>query len=203
MAAVEFRAVPVRLNPNRRRHPDREPIELNLAEVWEPHPPDGVEPLHWLLWTVEPIDSVAAVRRVQGLYQLRWHIEDYHKILKSGCRVKQLQFETADRLAKMAAIYAAIAARILRLRDLARQQPDDPCTLVLTDVEWQTLYAAIHHKRPPPRSPPPTLREAVLWIGRLGGHLNRKSDGMPGIKTLWLDWRDLLLLTRFYAGLRR
>lgn len=200
---VELRAIPVRLSPPRNHHPNRQPLLLNRVEVWEPHPPKGVkEPLHWRLWTPEPATTVSDVGRVQGIYQGRWHIEDYHKILKSGCRVEQLQFETANRLAKMIAFYAPISARILRLRDSARQEPDAPCTVVLSAIEWQALWTKIHDALPPARCPPPTLRQAVLWIGRLGGHLNRKSDGMPGIKTLWLGWRDLLLLTHFYAIVR-
>jgi len=198
-AHVELRAIPVRLTPDPHRHPDRQPLNMNLVEVWEPHPPKGVEPLHWMLWTVEPATTVKDVVRVQGIYQGRWHIEDYHKILKSGCRVEQLQFETADRLKKMIALYAPIAARILRLRDLARQEPDAPCTVVLSEIEWKTLWSVIHHQRPPARVSPPTLAQAVLWIGRLGGHLGRKSDGMPGIKTLWLGWRDLLRMTPLYT----
>jgi len=51
-ARVELRALPVRLSPDPHRHPDRQPLNMNLVEVWEPHPPKGVEPLHWMLWTV-------------------------------------------------------------------------------------------------------------------------------------------------------
>lgn len=200
-ARVELRAISVRLTPDPHRHPDRRPLNVNLVEVWEPHPPKDVEPLHWMLWTVEPIETVEDVIRVLGIYQGRWHIEDYHKVLKSGCRVEQLQFETADRLKKMIALYAPIAARLLRLRDLARKEPDAPCTVVLSEIEWKTLWTVIHRQRPPAHGPPPTLAQAVLWIGRLGGHLNRKSDGMPGIKTLWLGWRDLLRMTALYATL--
>ncbi|MFW6107960.1 MAG: IS4 family transposase [bacterium] len=60
------------------------------------------------------------------------------------------------------------------------------------------------HKRPPPDGyPPPTVREMVRMIGRLGGHLGRKRGGMPGVKTLWRGWRDLYLLVPGYRAARR
>ncbi|MFH1090746.1 MAG: IS4 family transposase [Pseudomonadota bacterium] len=55
-------------------------------------------------------------------------------------------------------------------------------------------WTYIHKKRPQPSIPPPTLKQAIMWIGRLGGHLGRKSDGRPGIRTLWRGLRDLSLL---------
>ena len=39
--------------------------------------------------------------------------------------------------------------------------------------------------------PLPTAKEVVLVIARLGGHLNRKADGRPGWKSLWLGMNTL------------
>ena len=197
-ATVEIRACPVRVQPPHDRPKGCPPLELTLVEVWEPKPPEGVEPLHWRLWTTEPAETVEEVDRVVDIYRLRWRVEDYHLVLKSGCRVEELQFETVERLQKMILIYAPIAVRILQLRDWARREPDAPCTLVLSDLEWRTLCTHMDRKLPPASRAPPSLRQAVLWIGRLGGHLNRKRDGMPGVRTLWQGWRDLLLMTEIY-----
>jgi len=87
--------------------------------------------------------------------------------------------------------------RILRLTYLARTEPEAPCTVVLSDLEWRTLWIQIHKTKPRANQKPPPLRLAVLWIGRLGGHMGRRRDGMPGVKTLWLGWRDLCLLTAY------
>ena len=99
-------------------------------------------------------------------------------------------------------LYSGVAARIVALRDLARQQPDAPCTLILHDDEWRVLYAHIHHHAPAAKMPVPTIRQAVLWIGRLGGHLGRKCDRLPGVRTLWRGWRDLTLLVDGYRASR-
>jgi len=103
-----------------------------------------------------------------------------------------------DRIEELLALLSAVAARLLALRQWARTEPDAPCTEVLSEDEWQVLWAYTR-KRPLAEAPsPPTMREAVRMIGRLGGHLGRKGDGMPGMKTLWLGWHDLQILVEGY-----
>ena len=90
-----------------------------------------------------------------------------------------------------------MAVFLLQLTHWARAEPEAPCTLVLSDDQWRVLWECTHKKSAPPGLRPPTMLEAVLMIGRLGGHLGRKCDGMPGTKTLWLGWRDLQLLVGY------
>lgn len=202
-ATVELRATRVMLDPADPRHRDRRSLELGLVEVWEPDPPNEEDRLHWLLWTTEPISTAEEALAVVAIYKKRWRIEDLHLTLKSGCRIEHVQFKTAERIANVLAIYSAVAVRIVRLRDLARTAPEAPCTEVLTDSEWRTLWTRIHKRMPEPDTPIPTLRQATLWIGRLGGHLGRKGDGMPGVRTLWRGWRDLQEMVTIYNAARR
>ena len=197
-AQIQLRATRVTLNPSKDKHPKRRPITLTLVEAFEPDPPGKIEPLHWLLWTTESVHHFDDALHILRLYTLRWKIEEFFYVLKQGCKIEKLQFETADRLAKVLALYAPVAMRILYSRDLARLIPDAPCTILLDEVEWRVLWAKIHKKLPSESEKTPSLKQAVLWIGRLGGHLNRKSDGMPGSKTLWRGFRDLALLTEFF-----
>lgn len=201
-AKLELRACGMTLTPptpHRAGARARRPIRLNLVEAVEVDAPAGVDtPLRWLLWTTEPVETLADAIEIIRIYKLRWKIEEFNLVLKSGCRVEQLQFETAERLAKVVALYAPVAVRILQLRDLSRLAPDAPCTIVLSQEQWRALWTWIHRKRPRRDAKPPSIRQATLWIGRLGGHLGRKSDGMPGVRTLWRGWRDLDLLTVMY-----
>ena len=195
-ATVEIRAQRQTLpaGPSRRGCKD---IALTLLEVWEPDPPEGQEALRWLLWTTEPVKTFAEALRVVEIYKLRWRIEDFHKVLKSGCQIEKVRFHTVERIRKAIALYSPVAVRILALRDLARREPEAPATRVLSDLEWRTLHTYIHEKPPAPDAAPPSLRQATLWVGRLGGHIGRKGDGMPGVKTLWRGWRDLELLVHY------
>ena len=197
-ARLELRAVELTITPNPSKHPQRRPVTWTLIEAREIDAPAGVEPLHWLLWTTEPARTRAQVIAVLDIYKRRWRVEDFHLTLKSGCRVEALELETAERLTKALILDSAVAVRLVALRDLARQDPDAPCTTILSTDAWQVLFAKFNLQKPQADTPVPTVRQAILWIGRLGGHLNRKRDGLPGVRTLWRGWRDLTILIAGY-----
>lgn len=201
-AELQVRAVTVTITPDRKHAKDRRPCQWTLVEAWEANPPAGTEPILWRLWTTEKVQTLAEANAVIDGYTLRWRVEEYHLILKSGCTVEKLELETADRLANAIALYAPVAVMVLTLRDLSRTRPDAPCTIVLSDLQWRVLHTFVEKRPPADDQLPPTIRQATLWIGRLGGHLGRKCDGMPGVRTLWRGWRDLTLLTFGYQAAR-
>jgi hypothetical protein len=172
---------------------------LRLWGIWayEPQPPHGVEPLDWKLLTSVPVHHAEdAVQRLDW-YTVRWGIEQWHKTLKSGCRIEMRQLESAERLQRLLVVYAVIAWRIMYATLLARVIPDMSCSALLHDDEWQALYCRIHRTPTPPATPPP-LRQAVRWIARLGGFLGRAGDGEPGTKTLWQGFQELIAMTEMY-----
>ncbi|MGH7142555.1 MAG: IS4 family transposase [Planctomycetota bacterium] len=205
VAQVEYRAVQVHLDPrDTAQKGRREPLTATLVEVREVTPPAEVtEPLLWRLWTRQTVPTLERAQEIARLYSLRWRIEDFHLALKTGCGVEKLQLETADRLARAVAIYSAVAVRVVALRDMARREPEASCTRILTRDQWRVLYMHIHKKQSQPPNEAPTIQQAVLWIGRLGGHLNRKGDGMPGVKTLWLGLTRLDGMMDGYYAARR
>jgi hypothetical protein len=192
-AKVELRWKKVILTPTSGQTPQ----EVGAVWVHEPHPPDEKHRLDWMLLTTESVENREDAQWVVRAYTFRWRVEDFHRVLKNGCRIEAQQFKTEERIEKFLFLLAAIAMRILRLTYLARTEPESPCTVVLSDLEWRTLWIQIHKTKPRANQKPPPLRLAVLWIGRLGGHMGRRRDGMPGVKTLWLGWRDLCLLTAY------
>jgi hypothetical protein len=199
-ALVEMRALTTTLRPDRKKYPHAWPLTWTLAEVWEPNPMPACEALHWLLWTREPATTLAEVQEVVRKYTCRWPIEEYHLTLKSGCRIEALRLESWDSLEKAVVMYTSVAARIVALRDRAQQEPDVPATVLLSEDECAVLVAKFGTGHAVSRL---TLGHAVLWIGRLGGHLNRTKDGMPGVRTLWRGLRDLTLLVEGWRVARR
>jgi hypothetical protein len=165
-------------------------VDLQFILVEENDPPPGADPIVWLLATTLPVNSLAEALVCIDYYRLRWLIERYHYVLKSGCGIEELYLQTPERLLRALAIYAIVAWRVLWLTYEARQSPEQPCTVILQTHEWQALYCTIH-KTPLPPDTPPTLSQAVLWIARLGGFLARKGDGFPGPKTIWQGLRRL------------
>jgi hypothetical protein len=158
--------------------------------VKEAHPPHQEEALEWMLLTDLPINSWEdAVEKVRW-YCLRWRIEVFHKILKSGLRVEQCRLQTANRLMRYLTVMSIIAWRLYWITLIARTHPQLSCELLLDGVEWKVLYSRIHKTKSYPEQPPP-MRDVVRWIAMLGGFLGRKSDGEPGIITLWRGWMRL------------
>ena len=198
---VRWREVTLR-RPVKRQAKDQPPT-LTVWAVWtnETNPPPGVPPVEWMLLTTVPIHTTAdALERLEW-YAARWGIEVWHKVLKSGCRIESRQLATADRLKRCLALYSVIAWRILYATMLARALPDVSCAVLLDEAEWQALYCRIHRVAIPPAQPPP-LATAVRWIAQLGGYLNRKGDGPPGVTLLWKGFQHLLDLTAMYLIMR-
>jgi hypothetical protein len=200
LAWVDVRSLRATLVPDLAKYPHAWPMTWDLVEVYEPAPPAGVEPVHWRLWTREPAASADEAREVVRGYTCRWPIEEVHLVLKSGCRVEDLRLETWEGLEKAVTVNAAVAARIVALRDLARESPEAPASQVLTSDEVEVLVGHFGAGMEPSEL---TIGQAVLWIGRLGGHLNRKRDGMPGVRTLWRGLHNLTWLVAGFQASKR
>jgi hypothetical protein len=200
MAMVQVRSLVVVLVPDREKYPHAWPMTWSLVELWEPNPPAGTKPVHWLLWTREPAETADEALEVVRKYTCRWPIEEVHLVLKSGCRVEDLRLESWDALEKAVTVNEAVAARIVLMRDLARETPEAPALELLSADEIEVLVHRFGNGMKPSEL---TVGQAVLWIGRLGGHLNRKRDGMPGVRTLSRGLHDLtLLVVGFQVGKR-
>jgi hypothetical protein len=130
---------------------------------------------------VSTFEQAAAM---MDLYLCRWHIEVYFRILKSGCAIEKLQLEDVERLKPALAVYMIIAWRVLFLTMLGRQYPNLPCDVVFASAEWQAVYVVTTHKAPPPK--PPSLSVMIAMIAEWGGFTNRRTDGPPGPKTIWI-----------------
>jgi len=63
-----------------------------------------------------------------------------------------------------------------------RDCPEMPCDTVLAGEEWKAVYL-VPQRKPPPQQPP----SLDTMVAGLGSFLNRKADGFPGPKTLWIS----------------
>ncbi len=159
-------------------------VKLNAVFVSEVDPPEGEPPVEWLLLTSLPIGTFEEACLVIEYYCCRWQIEIYFRVLKSGCKVEDRQFESADRFLPCLAMYMIIAWRVMFLLMLGRKCPDMPCDAVFSEDEWQSVYVIVKKKQPPEEAP--RLEEMVKIIAGLGGYIGRKNDGPPGPKAMWI-----------------
>lgn len=181
-------------------HVTDQELFVNAVLVEEVNPPKQFEPVCWLLFTSLEIDLKEQVREIIDIYKLRWEIEVFHKILKSACSVEKAQLESVGKLKRLITILTIVAWRLHVLTKLQRDTPNLPCTEILTTVEWHALYVVLMKTKKIPTTPP-TLRDAVLWIAKLGGFIGRKSDGEPGAMTLWRGWQKLIHCTEMYCAM--
>ena len=155
-------------------------LVLTLLHAREPLEPAGRPRIDWKLITDLPVDSHdAAVEKLQW-YAMRWKIEVFHKILKSGCRAEQARLRTAERLVRPLAVFCILSWRVFWLTMLNRVEP----ALVLTDTETSILDRLI----PDPARDLPVARTLSLYltkIARLGGYLARAKDPPPGNIVMW------------------
>jgi len=169
----------------------RPSIRMNFILVEEINPPQGEKPVRWLLATTLPIETLEDALRCVQWYAYRWTIERFHFVLKSGCKIEERQLESVEAMERAIPIFSIVAWRLLWLTLQARETPDAPCTMILKEFEWQALCATVPAGAQRLPATPPTLREAVRMIARLGGFLGRKCDREPGPQTLWRGLRRL------------
>jgi Transposase DNA-binding/Transposase DDE domain len=167
-----------------------EPIELNVVQVLEENPPDGQEPVSWVLATTLPIKTRAQIERVLDIYRARWVIEEFHKALKTGCMFEKRQLESFESITSLLAICYPIACELLRVRTRARQT-GLPAAEVLRKTQLDCLRA---HPKARPMGPNPTAEEALAVVAGLGGHI--KYNGPPGWQTLAAGYMELLAFER-------
>ena len=189
---VSIGFAPVRLKPPTRRRGEHgdDPIDAWILHVVEAQPVPKGTPLEWFLLTDQPVRNAEDALRAIEWYERRWIIEEFHKAQKTGCCVEKVQFTKEEALKPTIALLSVVSVFLLTLRDLARR-PDaaqrkatdvvDPMT-VEELAKWRQGKKAWHAWN---------VLDFVMALGRLGGHQNRKGDGLPGWITLWRGWQEL------------
>ncbi len=172
-----------------------EAVVVRAILVEEVEAPPEAKPLKWLLLSTLEVNDVATAWQLVRWYCMRWLVERYHYVLKSGCRIESLQLGSAAQLERALATYSIVAWRLLWLTYEARRHPNKPCHTVLETDQWQALTTN-HYGDPLAITVTPTLAEAILWIAQLGGFMARKNDGPPGVKVLWQGMQRLNDITQ-------
>lgn len=170
-------------------HHGNDPLPLYVVYVTELKPPRGEKPIRWMLLTNEPVRTYADAWRVVSWYERRWIVEEYHKALKTGCRIEDLQFTAVERLQPAIALLSAVALTLLGLRDASRR-PDahERRATTLVAQEYVDVLSSWRHGK---IRRDLTVHEFFFALARLGGHQNRTRDHQPGWLVLWRGWTKL------------
>jgi hypothetical protein len=198
-ARVDLRFCRMTVHPpigKRRRCPA---LSLTVIYAEERGKPAGREPIRWKLLTDLPVADLAAAVEKLDWYALRWKLETYHKVLKSGCQAELARLRTADRLTNLLAVLCVVGWRVFWLTMVNRATPGDPPETVLTGPEIEVLdqLAGSPSAAVGPPAGTRTIGHYLLQIARLGGYLARAKDPPPGNLVLW---RGLTRLTDILLG---
>lgn len=185
----EIRCQKLRLRPpaNKKKLPD---ITISAIFCKEVTPAHGEKPLEWLIiTTLNTQDKRFNPSQIVSYYLSRWQIEIFFKVLKSGCKIEELQLKDFKRISVCISLYLIIAWRILFLTMIGRICPDLSADQLFEEFEWKAAYM-VYYKKPPPLIPP-KLNEIINIIASFGGFLHRKYDRTPGIKYMWIGIQRL------------
>jgi len=189
-AKVSLSWQPLRLLPPRTHETKGwHPVVVWVIHVWEPEPPEGVEPLEWVLLSSVPTQTLEDAQERVEWYRARWMVEDFHQGLKTGCQIEQRQMQDYEGLRTLLGFLSPIAVRLMQLRAASRQDPEQPACQVLPPDVVQVV-AHLDHRT----ASTMTIQQCWHAIARYGGYLGRKSDGPPGWKTLWRGWLHIQTL---------
>ena len=172
-----------------------EPIAMWVVHAVEVDAPNEVEAVEWILLTSLPVKSFNDAWRIMGYYERRWLIEEWHKALKTGCRVEFRQLKSKGGLERLTGLLSVVAVRLLQLKSAARTNPDRPASQVVPR-HWIKMLVAARKRLKHTAATTMTIGEFYRELARLGGFLGRKSDGEPGWITIWRGWQKLYMLVR-------
>jgi len=156
-------------------------VTINVVMAIEENVPDG---LCWIFLTTLPISSFEEVTNVIDFYLCRWEIETFFKVLKSGCQIEERYLKSVDRMEILIALFCVISWRIMYVTMLGRACPQMPCDHIFSEAEWKSVYKILNRQTQIPDKPP-LLMEFIKMVAILGGYVNSKNAGMPGVKTMW------------------
>jgi hypothetical protein len=170
-------------------------LAMNVVIVQESNPPKGVSPVHWVLLTSLPIESFDDAWQVIEDYEHRWLIEEYHKVIKTGCNIEGPALRTAERLEPLLGLISVIGIRLFQMKLLGRSQRAAKAKTHVPSSWLKCLKLA----RPKVKLTGMTVYEFFRELAKMGGFLARKHDGEPGWQTVWEGFQKMQSLL---AGLR-
>ncbi len=185
-ATLAIRYAPIKLrSPARIKEPEY--FEVYGVYAGEIDPPEGCEAVEWMLLTTEPVTNGEQAQTILRWYTYRWRIEEYHKILKSGCKAESYRL-SGDSMQVLLGFLTQIAAQLLKMTYLNRTVPEAPASSVLNEVQIEVLVAKS-------RKPVTAVDLTVAWgmqaVARLGGYLSHRRKSNIGITVLWRGFLEL------------
>jgi hypothetical protein len=195
-ATVEVKYQRLRVHPPIGKQKNYPALTLTVIHAQEQTTPTGREKIDWKLITNLPVRSRKEALEKLSWYAMRWKIETFHKILKSGCNAEASKLRTAERIVNLIAVFCILSWRIFWMTMMNRLAPAASPLAALTNTETHVLDLLIKDNTNSRRAKP-KLNCYLTKIARLGGYLARAKDPPPGNTVMW---RGISRLTDIKLG---
>ncbi len=167
-------------------HKEKKSIRGSYVRVWCEEDPNT----EWILFTISSIRSFDEALEISSIYKHRWLIEEYHKCLKTGCKIEEVQLKKVDRILTLFGLLGVIATQLILLKNISRINPDEPAEKHVGKLSISILKNIYELKSSL------TIKEFWRRVAMLAGFMGRKSDGDPGWQKIWQGWVMLQDLCR-------
>jgi hypothetical protein len=195
-ATVEIKYQRLQVHPPIGKRKNYPALMLTVIHAQEQTTPNGRAKIDWKLITNLPVRSRKEALEKLSWYAMRWNIETFHKILKSGCNAEASKLRTAERIVNLIAVFCILSWRIFWMTMMNRLAPAASPLAALTSTETHVLDLLIKDN-PKSRRAKPTLNCYLTKIAKLGGYLARTKDPPPGNAVMW---RGISRLTDIELG---
>ena len=153
----------------------------------------------WILLTDLLVNTLADCEEVITIYKSRWHIEDYHKILKTAYQIDKVYLHSSKEAIINALTMISISAcRLYWLIYVGRVESTIQADKLFEEHEWKSAY--VYFKEKIPKNPPP-LSEMIIKIAKMGGYKDKKGANPPGIKLMWLGLQVFTTAATMYKNI--
>jgi hypothetical protein len=183
-AVLELSFRRIRVLPPAAKQKQYPELTLTVIHAQERGKPRDRDKIEWKLITNLRVRSRADAIQKLNWYALRWKIETFHKIMKSGCKAEESKLRTAGRLVNLISSFCILAWRIFWITMINRSSPEASPTVALTGTEIRLLDQLIKDKIQQ-LLPTQSLSTYLIKLARLGGYLARASDPPPGNTVIW------------------
>ena len=187
-ATLEIRYRRILVNPPIGKHKSYPALSLTVIYAQERGKAKDRDLIDWKLVTDLPVTNRYEAIEKLDWYSMRWKIETFHKVMKSGCKAEESKLRSAERLTNLMAIFCIIAWRVFWLCMINRISPDSTAKTVFTETEMRLLDHLISAKN---KSQKKTIKKYLTSLAKLGGYLDRSHDPPPGNMVVWRGFRRL------------
>ena len=171
---------------------DFKSIKINVVIAYN-------EEHEWVLLTHLPINTIDEIKEIVSICRSRWHIEDYHKVLKTGYQVDEIYLHSSrEAILNLLTMASISACRLYWVIYIGRSETSIKADQIFEDFEWKSMYVYFKEKIP---DDCPSIAEVVLRIAQLGGYKPIKKAPPPGIKAMWIGYQHFTIAAQMYRNM--